>query len=49
MEYKLTKTIEGDGFTVRVHSPIITPEERDKRMKAIRKAAENLLKKVVTK
>lgn len=49
MEYKLKKTIEGDGFIIRVHSPIITTEERDKRMKAIHKAAENLLKKVVTK
>lgn len=44
MEYRLKKTIESPGFIIRVHSPILTPEEKARRMKAIHKAAENLLK-----
>lgn len=40
------KTFEFPGMTVRVFSPILTEEERKKRMKAIYKAAENLLKEV---
>lgn len=46
MEYTLKKTIESPGFTVRVFSPVIGADERTRRMKAIHKAAENLLKKV---
>lgn len=46
MDYTLKKTIESPGFIIRVHSPIITAEERNKRMKAIHKAAEKLMKKV---
>lgn len=46
MEYTLKKTIKEDGFIIRVYSPILTPDERKRRMKAIHKAAENLLKKV---
>lgn len=46
MEYTLNKTIESSNFIIRVHSPIISSEERNKRMKAIHKAAENLMKKV---
>ena len=46
MDYTLKKTIESPGFIIRVHSPVITSEERTRRMKAIYKAAENLLKKV---
>lgn len=49
MEYTLKKTIESPGFSIRVYSPVITEEERKTRMKAIKKAAENLLKKVHTK
>ena len=49
MEYTLKKTIEGDGFIVRVHSPTISEEERDRRMKEIKNATERLLKKVKTK
>ena len=49
MEYKHVKTIEAPGYVIRVHSPIISEEERDRRMKAIYKAAENLLKKAATK
>ena len=46
MEYTLKKTIESPGFIIRVYSPIISDDERKRRMKAIRKAAEDLLKKV---
>ena len=46
MEYTLKKTIESPGFIIRVHSPVISAEEHARRMKAIHKAAENLLKKV---
>lgn len=49
MEYKLTKTIESPGFIIRVHSPIISDEERNRRMKSVHKAAENIMKKVVAK
>jgi hypothetical protein len=45
MEYTHKKTIESPGFVVRVYSPVISEEERARRMKAIYKAAENLLKK----
>ena len=46
MEYTLKKTFESPNFIVRVHSPIISEEERNRRMKAIRKATENLLKEI---
>ena len=49
MEYTLKKTIEGDGFIIRVHSPIIGLDERNKRMKEIKRSAENLMKKVTVK
>ena len=45
-EYKLVKVIEDEQAIVRVYSPIISDEERARRMKNIYKAAENLLKKV---
>ena len=44
--YSKTKIIEYPGMIVTVHFPDLTEEERAKRMAAIRKAAENLLKKV---
>lgn len=47
MEYTLKQTIESPGFIIRVHSPVISSEERAKRMKAVHGAAEKLLKKVV--
>jgi hypothetical protein len=46
MEYTHTRTIESPGFVIRVFSPVISPEERARRMKAIHKAAENLMKEV---
>lgn len=49
MEYILKKTIESPGFIIRVHSPVISSEERKARMKAIHMAAEKILKKVPTK
>ena len=49
MEYRLTKTIESPNFIIRVHSPVISEEERKRRMKAIHRSAENLLKKVYEK
>ena len=48
MEYTLKKTIESPGFIIRVYSPVISEDERKRRMKAIHKAAENLLRKVPT-
>lgn len=49
MEYTHTKTIEDDGFIIRIHRPIISEEERSRRSKAIRKAAESLMKKAYKK
>ena len=44
--YTRIKIIEFPNMIVRVHLPDLTEEERAKRMTAIRKATENLLKKV---
>ena len=43
--YKEVKTFEFPGLTARVYFPDITPEERARRMKAIYKAAADLLTK----
>jgi len=40
------KTFEFPGLVARVFSPILTDEERERRMKSIHKAATNLLKEV---
>ena len=40
------KTFEFPGMVARVFSPILTDEERERRMKAIHDAAANLLKEV---
>ena len=42
--YTLIKEIQSNGATVRVFSPIISDEERARRMKIIRNAAVDLLK-----
>ena len=42
--YKEVKTFSFENMTVRVHIPDITPEERTRRMKAVHKAAAELLK-----
>ena len=48
-EYTLKKTIEFPGMVARVFSPVLTEEERNRRMQAIHNAAANLLKGVHTK
>lgn len=42
--YKEVKTFSFDNMTVRVHIPDLTEQERNRRMKAIHKAASDLLK-----
>lgn len=42
--YKEVKSFTYPNMTVRVHIPDLTTEERTKRMKAIHKAASELLK-----
>lgn len=42
--YKEVKVIEFPGMIARIHIPDLTPEERNRRMQVIKKAAENLLK-----
>lgn len=44
--YKEVRVMEFPGLTARVHIPDLTPEERARRMKEIRKAAESLLRSV---
>lgn len=44
--YTLVKTIESPNATIRVFSPILTEEERAKRMKQIHNAAARLIKSV---
>lgn len=46
MEYRHTKTIEDSKFIIRVYQPILTEDERKRRMKAIYDAAARLLKEV---
>ena len=41
--YKETKVFTYPGMIVRVHIPDLTDEERNRRMKQIYRAAENLL------
>jgi hypothetical protein len=43
-QYQLDKTIQFPGMVVRVYRPILTEEERARRMAAIHKQAANLLK-----
>lgn len=44
--YKLVKIIESPQAVVRVFSPVLTAEEREKRIKQIHNAAARLLKNV---
>ena len=48
-EYIHTKTIEFPGMVARIFSPVLTDEERNRRMKTIEKAASNLMKEVIVK
>lgn len=41
--YKEVRTINHDNAVVRVHIPDLKPEEKERRMKEITKAAVNLL------
>lgn len=43
-EYKETKTFTYPNMTANVHIPLLSDEERQKRMEYIKKAAVNLLK-----
>ena len=45
-QYMEAKTITFPGMVARVYRPILTDEERARRMAAIHKEAERLLKKV---
>ena len=45
--YKEVKVFEYPNCTVRVHIPDITPEERERRMKVIEKAAAELMRGVL--
>lgn len=42
--YKETKVFNFPGMVARVHIPDLTAEERERRMKAIKRAAAELLK-----
>lgn len=44
--YKEVRVFEYPGWTIRVHIPDISDEENERRMKAVRKSAEALLKEV---
>lgn len=44
--YKEVRIFEYPGLIARVYIPDLTPEERERRMKAIHNQAANLLKKV---
>lgn len=45
-KFEQVKTIERPNAKIRISRPQLTAEEREKRMKAIYKAAESLLKEV---
>ena len=46
--YKEVRTLHFDGMIARVHIPDIDESERCKRLRIVRKAAENLLKERAT-
>ena len=48
-EYTLKATINFPGMVARVFSPVLTEEERNRRMKNIHNAASNLMKEVSKK
>lgn len=47
IEYVYEKTITFPGMSVRIYRPILTEEERNRRMEEIKKAAANLVKEVL--
>lgn len=46
-EYIHTKTITFPGMVARIFQPVLTEEEHNRRMEAIKKAAANLVKEVL--
>ena len=48
-EYVLTKTLTFPGMVARIYSPVLTEEERNRRLEAIKTASANLLKEVLRK
>ena len=44
--YKEVRTFTYPNAIVRVHLPDLTPDERERRMRKVKKAAEDLLKSV---
>ena len=47
--YEEEKVIRNSVATIRILRPVLTPEEREHRMKAVYKAAEEILKEVERK
>ena len=45
--YKEVREFKYSNAVVRVHIPDLTEEERERRMKAVKIAAENLMKEVI--
>ncbi len=45
--YKEVRTFTYPNAIVRVHIPDLTPEENERRMKAVRKATVDLMKEVI--
>ena len=45
--YTEVRTFTYSNAIVRVHIPDLTPEERERRMKAVRKATVDLMKEVI--
>ena len=44
MEYTLVKTFKSERATVRVFSPVLTDEERERRYEQIKRAAISILR-----
>ena len=47
IEYVYEKTITFPGMSVRIYRPILTEEERNRRIEAIKTASANLVKEVL--
>lgn len=47
IEYVYEKTITFPGMTARIFRPVLTEEERNRRIEEIKKAAANLVKEVL--
>ncbi len=49
MEYIHTKTIQAPNAIIKVFSPVLSDDERERRTKAIHKAAAALIKETIKK